>query len=232
LLSGVPERSWTLPLASRTHEVPGASGGSVHDVGAPSTARSLASADTPESSLPALGPGAAALAPQALDASRVPDQVALTRVFTELARQVYDECAMVQRINFLRAWGATAENMLIAGHMGIDDLPPISPSDCEPLLLTIMAMKKDINSENCDELQKSWLYYTRACRNTPEIRLSCMGNVYNAFDSYCLHSPMASNREDPSCEFDQLCQTALHHSEFLTSVLECNTWAHNSDRLM
>ena len=76
---GLPERSWTLPFASRTHEVPGASGGSVHGASAPSTARPPASADTPESSRFVPVPGAAALALHAADARPMTRRTCLIR---------------------------------------------------------------------------------------------------------------------------------------------------------
>jgi len=153
---------------------------------------------------------------------------ALTQVYTSLAREIYDKCNMVQRINFLRSWGATAFNMIGKG-MTIDDLPTISMSDCDPLLLTIMAMKATCTTDNCDSMWKSWLYYTSGpCKDSTNYKPSCMGNVFNQWTSYCQLSTGA-NPEDASCEFDTLCPAFFSADGWLESLGACISWKFNKE---
>jgi len=147
---------------------------------------------------------------------------ALSTVYTQLAREIYDKCTMVQRINFLRSWGASAVALKV-------DLPSISMSDCDPLLLTIMAMTAITTTDNCDAMWKSWIYYQNGpCTASGGFKISCMANVYNQYVSYC-QQQTGTLANDASCQFDTMCQNYFKQDDFLQSAGDCTMWKFNKD---
>jgi len=163
--------------------------------------------------------------PPMIPSADVPNAGALTDVFVALARKVYDECGMVQRINFLRAWGATAWGMLQDNKIQMSQLPTISASDCQPLLLTVIAMSSLVSTLNCDEMFKSNLYYSQVCQGKPDYTMAYNGCINRGWLQYCQNGPGDAG----GCDFEPACKEFMADKNFVSKNIDCFKWRANID---